>query len=1153
MAYFDTTGNSTFILPQLQDVNAAPEISELLFNEKSNKFLNLLRTICASKNQGAGLLQVFHFPKKSISSFSLRAPPVFEYFSRAQNEYSSLNTCTWHPFFKKYFFIIIISSYSISGIAQVTSSGVRGVVLSQANEKLANATIIAIHEPTGERYITNATNGGSFKLPNMKTGGPYLIICSFAGFVSDTTSGIFLSLDNFTALDFTLQNKNEQITEVIVNGRKNTFFSKKRNGAVTNITKEQLAQLPTLNRSLQDFTRLSPQAIGNSFAGTNYRYNNLSIDGAALNDAFGFTESTSGAGGSQATGTPGSLARTQPISLESVQEVQVAVSPFNITAGNFTGGSINAITRSGTNTLHGSFFISGRNQIITGKSANKERTRIENFYDYQTGFRLGGAIKKSKLFYFVSAEINRRKEPVLFAPGSNGTAIPLDLAKATADTLLKRYNYNSGSYSDAELQSNSNKYFGRIDWNISSKHKLQIRNNYVSGFADYLERGANFLNYQSQGYRHISKTNSTVLELKSNFNNKLSNNLIIGYTTVNDKRNINGEIFPHLEITYNTANVIFAGAYREAAIYGLTLKTTEFTDNLVLFKNKHTLTLGTHNEIYSIDYRFLTAWNGRWAYSSPENFFANKPSRIRSVYNISDNSYAFNKNNSSAAFRVLLLSQYLQDEWQISKYFSLTAGLRFDMTVQPDVELPNNKVISIPAFSQYKNKTNSKPQIAPRVGFNWDISHNETLQLRGGAGIFNGRLPFNWLAYPYYNNGRTYGNVDYRPNGAVVPLNSDLSQIAATYQPNITEINLLDNNFKLPQIFRTSLGVDSRTKNNWTFTVEAIYSKTINDVLFKTINLKDSVAMLTNSGDNRPVYLGNSTQQKIGKEFTNVFLLTNTSEGYKYQISASVAKKLDNNYSFTAAYTYGISKDISNGVRNSPQANWEFNQTILPNNPKLAYSNSDIRHRILIVVQKQFDWEKIGNTVLSFVYNMQSGSPYSYVYIGDINRDGSPNNDLIYIPASQADANLTDIKDRNGNVIIPASQQWNNLSAYIQNDKYLNKRIGKYAERNGARTPWNNQLGMKIIHTIHLKNKNRSIQVSFDAFNLSNLISKNWGRQYFVPNLLNANYQLLTLTGISNSTKPNLNFNKPVTVPWLVDPISSRFQGQLTVRYNFKK
>ncbi|MBC7588481.1 MAG: TonB-dependent receptor, partial [Chitinophagaceae bacterium] len=351
--------------------------------------------------------------------------------------------------------LIIFFTLSFYLQAQITTSGIRGKATSCNKSPLTAAAITATLETTNEKYITTSQTNGSFNLPNIKAGGPYTIICSYTGFKADTATNIFLSLGNFYYVDFELQNTADQLKEVTVTAKNNGEINKKRTGISTNINKEQLAQLPTINRSLQDFTRLTPQANGNSFAGSNYRYNNLSIDGAALNDAFGFTEPASGAGGSQATGTPGSLAKTQPISLESVQEVQVAVSPFNVTAGNFTGGSINAVTRSGTNTFQGSVFFSGRNQLLTGKSPDDKRTSIDNFYDYQTGCRMGGAIKKNTLFYFISAEIARRKEPVLFAPGSDNAVIPFAIAKAIADTIQKRFNYNSGSYTDVDIQSNS--------------------------------------------------------------------------------------------------------------------------------------------------------------------------------------------------------------------------------------------------------------------------------------------------------------------------------------------------------------------------------------------------------------------------------------------------------------------------------------------------------------------------------------------------------------------------------------------------------------------------------------------------------------------------------------------------------------------------
>jgi hypothetical protein len=1047
---------------------------------------------------------------------------------------------------QKKIFVILVLFFGFNKIkAQITTSGIKGIVISKTNNlPLQNATVNIILTTNGEKYFTKTNTTGNFTISNLKSGGAYTITTSHIGYKTDTLQEIFLTLGNSFVTEILLINNQTVNDEVVVIGQK----QKKKINFGNNITSTQLAQLPTLNRSLQDFTRLIAQANGNSFAGSNYRYNNLSVDGASLNDAFGFTEPSSGAGGSLATGNPGGLAKTQPISLEAIQEVQVELSPFNVVLGNFTGGSVNAVTRGGTNKLNGSIFFSGRNQNITGKSADANRVKIDNFYDYQTGFRIGGSILKNKLFYFATAEITRNSEPVGFVPGSSGAAIPFALAKAIADTLTKRYGYNSGSYEKIDLENQSNKIFLKLDWNINATHKLSIRHNYVKAFADYGERSANVLNYQSQGFKHHSITNSTVMEIRSNFAKNFSNNLILGYTHSNDYRETNGAYFPHIEITYNTANTIYAGTYREAAVYGLGLKTFEFTDNLTYNRGKHTFTAGIHNEFYGVNYKFLTAFNGRWAYRNVDDFYANKPSRIRGVYNLTNNNYEYNRSIPSANFRVFLISQYIQDDIAVAKKLQLTIGLRSDITQYPDRPAVNPIVTATKEFSNYQNKNYAKPQLAPRIGFNWNVLDNKKIVVRGGSGIFNGRMPFAWLAYPYYNSGTTYGNIDIRPTG-IIQLNSNVAQVAATYQPGIREINLLDNNFRLPKVLRSSLGFDIKTKNDWIFTIDATYTKTLYDILYKTINLKDSTSPLKGVADNRNVYLGNGDQQKNNVAFTNVFLLTNTKDGYRYSITASLAKKYKT-IKLSTAYTYGISKDKANGVRVSPQANWEFNQTINPNDPNLSYSNFDLRHRSISTIQYFKKWKK-SNTFLTLVYIAQSGAPFTYTYIGDINRDGSPNNDLIYIPKNQAESNLADIKDVNGIVINSVANQWNQLDQYINNDKYLKTRRGKYAERNAARTPWNNQLDMKISHEIMVGKKEKSINISLDIFNISNLLSKTWGRQYYVPNVLNSSYQLLTIAKPNTGTPPELNFNNVNTTPWQHDPILSRTQGQLSLRYNF--
>lgn len=1015
--------------------------------------------------------------------------------------------------------------------AQITSTAIAGKISESGNKSLFGATVLAEHTPTGTKYATATDQNGKYQIFNMKTGGPYRITASFVGFQEQKLDNIYLSLGNTFTFNFELETATNTLQEVAVKGVRGQAIDK--TGVATNIGKDMIENAPTLSRSLQDMTRLTPQGGANSFAGSSYRYNNLSIDGAVNNDAFGFVEPSGGAGGSVASGTPGSLAKSQPISLDAIQELQVALSPYTVTLGNFTGASLNAVTRSGTNKTSGSVYTFGRNQAISGLD------KASHFYDYTAGFRLGGAIVKNKLFYFVNAEQTNREEPVPFAPDET-SAIPVSLAKAIADTLKKRYNYDAGGYGAIFLKSHSTKLFGRIDYNLNDRTQIILRHNYVNAAADQLSRATNILNFGGQGFTHHSTTNSTVLEVRSRLNSSVSNNLIVGYSDIHDYRQIAGALFPHLEITFNTTNSIFAGAYREAAIYQVKQRTFEITDNLVLYKNRHTLTLGTHNEIYNIDYHFVTPYNGRWAYSSPANFFNNLPSRIRGTYNLNNNDYQTNYDRPSAAFRVMLLSAYAQDEYSVSDALKITAGLRVESPVFPDRVPPTSDLQKTPQLAQFQNNYGNDLYVSPRIGFNYS---GKKIQLRGGSGVFVGRLPFAWLAYSYIYNGSQFGNVDLRPT-TKVDLVTDFNKLGAL-QANQREVNLVDNGFKLPTIWRSSLGFDYKINDKTTFFAEAIFTQTINDVMFKTVNLKDSTTALA-SGDTRNVYLGNTSTQKYDSRFTSVFVVTNTKQGFRYSLTAGINRLFDCGLVLNGVYTYGLSKDIANGVRVSPQANWEWNHTTNPNNPALSFSNFDIRHRVVASAALNHRYFGNNNTNITAIFTSQSGSPYSYTYAGDANRDGSATNDLVYVPRNQEDINLVNVTA--SGITTTAATQWQQLNTYIENDPYLSTRRGQFTERNGARTPWNTQLDIRITQDVKIGKQ--KFQISLDVINFLSILKKEWGYQYFVPNTLNSSYQLVSARGLVNN-KQTYSFNNPTGTAYLVDAIASKWQGQLGLRYVF--
>ena len=1033
--------------------------------------------------------------------------------------------------------------------AQLTTSAFEGAVNDKNGAGIPGATVLLTHVPTGTRSGTQSDAGGKFLLNNLRPGGPYTVQVSYVGYAPQVQDNLFLSLGKVARQTFSLVEAATALGEAVVTANKNDPFTADKNGQAFSLGQQAIRNAPTVNRSLGDITRLMPQGNKNSFGGSNYRFNNLSIDGMATNDVLGFQEPASGAGGTVAAGTPGALAGTQPISLDAIDELTVVLSPFNVTLGNFTGANINAVTKGGTNRLAGSVYSYARNQAITGKSVDGLRTPIGTYYDLQSGASLGGPIIKNKLFFFGNYERQRREEPVSFAPGSAGANVPFDVAQQISDRLKSRYGYDPGTIGDVAIKRNSDKFLLRLDYNLSEKHRLSLRDNYVTGYADNLERSPTVLNFGNQGFRHNSRTNSLVAELKSTFSNQVSNQLIVGHNTVNENRDYNGRIFPHLEINFNTSTVIYAGTYREAAVYGSGLSTTQFTDNLTIFKNKHTLTLGTTNELNDIQYRFLTAFNGRWQYSSVEAFLQDKPNRVRGVYNTQNNDPDYNKRLPSADFRVLLLSAYAQDDYRLTNRLNVQVGLRLDVQVHPDKVPVNPAVARNPGFNPYQNKFGGVPQLNPRLSFNYQLNDANTLQIRGGSGLFTGRIPFVWYAYAHYISGNLYNNIDYRPaTNSVLPIAGDLSTLQSV-QPGLAEINLVDNDFKLPRDWKSTLAVDVKLPYGFTFTAEGLYSKVVTGMLFQSINFKDNKAPFAGP-DTRPYFSTTGNAAKIDPAFTNVFVMGNTPQGYNYNATFTLSKRIPDRLDAYAGYSYGVSKDLVNGVRVSPAANYEWNQSLVANSPALAYSNFDLRHKFIANVNYNLKVKNVGLSA-GLVYIARSGSPFSFVYEGDVNRDGSAKNDLLFIPRNREDIVLANIISSTGAVLVTGDQQYAQLDEYIKNDPYLSEHRGGYAERNAARTPWTQQLDLRLTAKLPLTQAGtQRLEVTFDVINLGNLLHNEWGRQYFVPNINNSGYALMDFVRIENN-RPVYQFKNLTGTPWQTDPISSRWQGQAGLRYSF--
>jgi hypothetical protein len=1091
-------------------------------------------------------------------------------------------------FMRKLIFVILMLA-GLTGFAQETVSSLNGIIHDEKGAIIQGATVELTHVPTGAVAKTQTNKKGIFSITNLKPGGPYTIAITFVGFKEERAQDVNLTLGNNPDLDIVMKVNTGSLEAVVVSATK-----KNSNGL--SIGRAQMNTLPTLGRSLGDFTRLTPQSNNNSFAGSNFRYNNLTVDGAINNDAIGFSNSFGGTSGGGQSGAAGAGTRTNPYSIDVIQEVQVQLSPFDVKLGNFTGGSVNAVTKSGTNTVHGSVYGYGRNQALIGKSVDGLKTKIgADFHDYQYGATLSGPIVKNKAFFIVNFEQTRRQEPTFYNAGDPGAAISLADAASIYNQLKTKYNYDAGSYQGAyKIFTNSDKLFARLDFKLNAKSTLTVRGIYTNGVGNNLERTSTNFQFGSTDFTQHTKNINLTSELKTTISNQLSNQLSVSYINVHEFRDFPGVLSPFMDIGGGAA---WVGTWREASIYNMKQQTIELNDNLTLTKGIHKFTFGTHNEFYKLTYGFVNSWNGRWEYSNLANFLADKPGRIRGAYSTNDkypNTRDDLYNNPPSPYNVNLTSVYAQDEISLNHNFKLTGGFRIDypflgnnVAVDKDFATAKNNTsnatYSNTPFNQLTNKWLGKPTISPRVGFNWNVKGDQSLVVRGGTGIFVGRMPFAWLGYAETLSGGNYNNIDFRPSAtntiggnvsvplAINPLNLqdtiNAHALANANATNTREIDVIDNHFKLPTVWRSNIAVDIRFGKGYKLTLDALYTKTLYDVKFQQINIKDSVQYFSSGPSQSPVYVGG----KLNSQYSNVYLLTNTTKGYRYNLTAQLNK--NSNYSklgshrislnWSAAYTYGMSKDLSNGIRNSFQSNFEVNPAVVANNPQLAYSNFDLRHRIVATAGVNLEWNKANLTTLAFFYAGQSGSPYSAVYNSGGNPFGNAANaNLPYIPRDQNDIRLADFT-KNGQVYT-AAQQWTDLNNLITGDKYLNSRRGQYAERNGLRTPWNHDVDMKLMHEFKFgKEGSRSIQISLDIFNVLNLLNNNWGHVYFVTNVNNYTVNVLTFVKDANGVAagkpssgylPTFNFNAPTGLNnhyYTVDPLNSRFQAQFGVKYNF--
>ena len=1043
---------------------------------------------------------------------------------------------------------------SVAAFAQVTTSALSGLAVDTNGEPVIGVAVIATHTPSGTVYGVTTNEVGRYTINGMRSGGPYTVEFSCLGYQTVTYTDVVLQLAETYSLGTTLNEDSEMLSEAMVIGAAASKFSAQKMGSATNISGNEIASLPTVSRSITDVTRLSPYGgNGMSFAGQDGRTANFTVDGANFNNNFGLSDGLPGGG--------------SPISIDAIEEMQVVISPYDVRQTNFIGGGVNAITKSGTNQFKGSAYIYHRNENLRGDTVDGEMISGARQKDRNTnyGFTLGGPIIKNKLFFFVNAEyakiptiVNRwraSEDGVMDADNYISRTTLADLKKVS-EFVKREYGYDTGSWTDYPANESNLKLLARVDWNINDNHKLAVRYNYT------LNRGWNNTNGSSMdggsrsGYSRLSQYGmayansmysmdnivSTVsLDLNSRLSDNLSNQFLATYSKLDDIRGTNSEDMPFVDIRKDDGSAVlpYIALGYELFTWNNGVHNTHISikDDLTYYAGNHKITGGVNYEYQMADNAYMRNGTGYYRYKSLEDFMTGAAPEVVCL------TYGYDGEAVPAArVRFHKAGIYAQDEWNATENFKLTYGLRLDGLFFDNQDLMrNNEIYNLTYVVDGKERhidTGKWPSSAitasPRVGFSWDVLGNNSLKVRGGTGLFSGRLPLVFFTNMPTNSGMVQyqaklgetqtiipgytgafiekgGKNYYDMNefaGGLLKREELLAKLTSLGFPNTispedgtvpSEISAVDPKFKMPQVWKTSLAIDYNFPTSFPFSIsaEGIFNKTINGVIIRdwSVNPVDGFARF-NGVDNRPIFQNfKQTYEKNGKvsNLPNAYVLENTNKGYGYSGTFTMNMRPVEGLSLMAAYTHTASKELTGMPGSNASSVLNYMGTIYgPNDPGLHNSQYVTPDRFVASLTHS---DRSGNHY-SFIYETwRGGYNYTYMTANDMNGDGY-NYDLIYIPTDQQ------VADREFRFVSADDEK--RFMDYVHADSYLSKNQGKYAEAYSVYSPWVHRLDFSYKHDFKVKtgNSTNTLQLSLDVKNILNIFNSSWGvSKYMNPAL----------------------------------------------------
>ena len=1005
--------------------------------------------------------------------------------------------------------------------AQVTTSSIRGMITANG-EPLVGASVVATHIPSGKFYGRAVAEDGHYSISGMRAGGPYKIEFAYIGYKTVVYKSVELPLGEVLTLNVELKEDPTLIEDILI-------VPEWQNMHTQNYSSTAIEKVPTIDRSIYDLTKLMPSAVspasgGIILGGQSTRYNSFTIDGTSSADIYGLGT----------TGMTGSLTQANPIPLDAISLVQITTATVDLRESGFTGGSINAITRSGDNEFRGSAYTYYNNEHFWGTTPGKDiakRTHLSNQTTNIYGVTFSGPILKDKLHFFVAGEVNRNTTPSTNHPGSGVSALTLDEAKQISERYKALTGYDGGGYGAHDIEALTGSAVARLDWNINRDNTLSLRYNMLHADAAASSNSAQAFYFTGAEYTNINRTHSVVAELNTT-KEWGSNGLRIGYTRLKDGRttpeSLPAVIINGLGERQNGSATIGTNPYSGCNI--LKKDVFIFSDDVTLNKGKHTITFGTSNEVYRADNLYLANARGTYTYASLEDFMADNATQYAYGY------FADGKQNPPMATAQFAL--YAQDEVELRRNLRLTYGLRADIPVMFDKPVANDS-FNKSYFAKFDTMTGDIPRaqilLSPRVGIEW---RTDNVTLRGSAGIYTGRIPFVWLSNCYQNTGlRSVGvtvtNPTETPDFSLNP-----ESVGIKSNPSI---DLVDKRFRFPQVFRVAAGATFNLFP-WKLSVDADYTKGLNNIFVENLAAEDNGQRLFVGGENSrssATYYNSTT-----KDYSAVYRLSNTQKGYSWSATARVEYNFMYELSglkVMAAYTYSQSKSVNDGISAQSSSNWGRTYAVNSNAPTLSNSVYEFPHKVVVQISYSKRYGLFGTDVM-LLYNGYSGEHYSLTYVrGKIDENGDTyrGNSLIYIP-TEAEMSTMLWADE-------ASQAaFNN---YISEDKYLSTHRGKFAERNSHSLPFVHRLDLHFAQSFYFsKSCSRRVELTLDVLNLGNLLSRSWGLVHRTSSWALSPVTITELREVEGGYRPVYKFNG---ASYTLDDIASRWHMQLGIRVVF--